>query len=340
VSRARLCSACVLLALLVAARGRAMEIHLAPLVFQDETTAEAQHPSEDLLRRFSVDPLADGVVLRDAVELSGEAPRTYLEAATACESQGYSYLLYGFVKRTEYSYYAELKLLEREHKNVAVAFISGDDSDHYERLMDDLAVKLSGYVRSDLGMAPAPTPREPARDLIALPTSAGWWTPMGGSWSDALAGLATAGMSIRFIPARPLFQLWARPCFLALGLDLAYALGANQPGAEGFFLHAARVRLPVEVYMDLGAGHRVGLGVGPLLEVDAMAKARLYGSTIVTSTVAPGASLSVIYQYTVASAVTVGLANTFDAALYSTPLVSWSPAIMVDLWLGPQGAGR
>ncbi len=328
------------------ARLDAMEIYLAPISYQDEAaTGDTQasatpQPAVDLMKRFEATALADGVAMRAAVELTGEAPRTYLEAAAACESQGYPYLLYGFVKHTEYSYYAELKLLEREGKNVAVAFISGDDGSHYDRLIDDLAGKLASYVRNDLGMAPPPTPRQPDRDLIALPMSVGWWTPLGGSWSDALAGLATASVSMRFVPARPLFQLWTRPCFLALGLDVVYALGTNQPGLESFFLHAARVRLPVEAYLDLGSGHRVGLGVGPLLEVDTMAQSKLYGSTVVTSTVVPGASVSVIYQYTVASAVTLGLVNTLDIAAYSTPLVSWSPAVLLNVWLGSQGAGR
>ena len=332
---------------LLSPRLGAMEIYLAPMAYQDETVrdgteaASARHPAADLLKRFDGSRIADGVFLKDAVELSGEGPRTYLEAARYCESLGYPYLLYGFVKRTEYSLYAELKLLERDGKGVAVAFISGDDTAHYDRLIDDLAGKLTGYLRNDLGLAPAPPPKPPARNLMAVPMGAGWWSPMGGAWSQAVAGLAAADLSIRFVPVRPLFTLWARPCWLALGLDAGYALGSSQPGVENFFLHAARIRLPVEAFMDLGGGHHVGLGAGPLLEVDTVAKSQLYGSTVVSSSVAPGASVSLLYHYVVAPSVTLGLVNTFDAALYSTPLLSWSPRIVLELWLGSeQSAGE
>lgn len=333
-------AAAALALLLATANLQAMEIYLAPISYQDESgtdAPESRRPGADLLRLFAETALADGVSLRDASESADQAPRTWLEAARLCESQGYAYLLYGFVKRTDYSYYAELKLLEREGKNVAAAFISGDDGSHYERLIEDLARKITSYVRTDLGMAPAPSPREPARNLIALPIAAGWWTPMGGPWSAAMAGLVTADMSVRFIPAKPLFEVLRRPGFLALGLDLVYALGASQPGVEGFYLHAAKVRLPVEAFLDLGAGHRVGLGVGFLLEVDTMAKAKLYGSTVVSSTVVPGAACSVIYQYVLNPTVTLGLANTFEVALYSQPLFTWSPRIGVDIWLGAAG---
>jgi len=337
---AALAAVSAVLALLSAHRPGAMEIYLAPLAYQDESVSEGsaltadRHPAVDLLKRFDGSSPADGVVLKEAVELSEGCPRTYLEAARDCESLGYAYLLYGFVKRTEYSLYAELKLLERDGKEVAAAFISSDDTAHYDRLMDDLALKLTSYLRNDLGLVPAPTPRQPDRNLIVTPLGAGWWAPMGGAWSQAVAGLAAADLSVRFVPARPLFTLWARPCWLAFGLDLAYALGSNQPGVENFFLHAARVRLPVEAFMDLGGGHRIGLGAGPLIEVDTMAKSQLYGSTVVSSTVAPGASVSLIYHYVLTPAVTLGLVNTVDAALYSTPLLSWSPKIVIELWLG------
>ena len=115
---------------------------------------------------------------------------------------------------------------------------------------------------------------------------------MGGNWSQATAGLVTADASVRFIPARPLFQLWTRPCFLALGADLEYALGTSQPGVESFFLHVAKVRLPVEAYMELVGGHRVGLGLGPLLEIDTMAKAKQYSPAVVETTVVAGKSRS------------------------------------------------
>jgi hypothetical protein len=326
------------LALLLPSAGLgAMEIYLAPISYQDESGAEAagaRQPAADLLRLFAETEIADGVSVRDASESTDQAPRTWMEAARLCESQGYAYLLYGFVKRTDYSYYAELKLLEREGKDVAAAFITGDDASHYERLIEDLARKIISYVRTDLGMAPAPSPQEPARNLISLPIAAGWWTPMGGQWSAAMAGLVTAHTSVRFIPARPLFQLLRRPGFLALGLDLEYALGTSQPGVESFYLHAAKVRLPVEAFLDLGAGHLVGLGVGPLLEVDTLAKAKLYGSTVISTTVVPGAAFSVIYQYILNPTVTLGLANTFDVALYSRPLFTWSPGIGVVIWLG------
>jgi hypothetical protein len=323
-----------------AGRIGALDIYLAPVIYQDDESvaaADEKHPGDDLHTRLFAVPIADGVAFHDAEVQGDSVPRTFLEAASLCESQGYPYLLYGFVKRTGYSYYAELKLMERQRKDLAVSFISGDDDSHYERLLDDLSTKITSYVRTDLGMG-SPRPQErAATNIVVLPMALGYWTPMGGSWSQAAAGLVTADASVRFIPSRPLFQLWTRPCFLALGVDLEYALGASQPGVESFFLHVAKVRLPVEAYMDFAGGHRIGFGLGPLLEVDTMAKAKQYGSTVIETTVVPGATFSVRYDYVLSRTVVIGLANIFDLALYAQPFFTYSPRLTVEIWLGQPG---
>jgi hypothetical protein len=293
------CAVLMFASLLAAGGVGAMEIYLAPIVYQDDGGtggAEARLPQEDLFKRLGGAAIADGVILH-TVEASGDSvPRSFLDAARLCESQGYAFLLYGFVKRTEYFSYAEIKLLERERKEISAAFIAGDDESHYERLIDDLAAKISSYLRNDLGMGPPHASDQPARNIIVLPTSAGYWTPMGGDWSHAMAGLVSAGVSIRFVPAKPLFHLWLRPCYLAMGLDAEYALGINQPGLESSYLHAAKLRIPVEAFMELGDGHRIGVGLGPLLEIDTLVQARQYGSTDAQTTVVPGAAFCVLYQ--------------------------------------------
>ena len=322
---------------LAAAAAGAMEIFLAPIAYQDDSgasAAETKRPQEDLFKRLGGAVIATGVNLHSVQASQDSLPRSFLEAARLCESQGYPYLLYGFVKRTEYSYYAEVKLLERERKEVSAAFIASDDEGHYERLIDDLAAKVTGYIRTDLGMGPPPPVERPARNILVLPVSVGYWTPTGGNWSQAMAGLVSADLSLRFIPAKPLFHLWLRPSYLAIGLDLEYALGTNQPGLESFYFHAAKVRIPVEAMMDLRGGHRLGLGLGPLLEIDTMVQSQQYASTAVQTTIVPGAAFSILYQYVLSSSVSLGLTNMFDLAFYSKPLLTYSPRLSVNIWLG------
>ena len=108
----------------------------------------------------------------------GESPpESYLDAARLSESQGYANLLYGYIKRTSYSYYAEVKLLTRENKDITATFIGGDDDMHYQRLVDDLAAKIVTYIRDDLGMAPLQPRKVPVRNILTIPVYVGYWVP-------------------------------------------------------------------------------------------------------------------------------------------------------------------
>jgi len=338
--------AAVLAALIVglsASSVAALDIYLAPIVYQDEGKAEAaggSAPAGDLAKRLGPDRLGDRVSVRLLPAASTAAPQTFIDAARLCESQSCPYMLYGYVKKTSYSYYAEIKLIAHEDKQVVTVFIAADDGDHYERLIDDLSAKIVQYIRGDLGIGP-PLPRElPARNLLVLPSSLGYWTPMGGEWSSALAGLVSASSGIRLIPQRPLYSLFSRSCYLAVGVDLEYQLGMNQPGLESFFLHMARLRIPAESFMDLGNGHEIGLGLGPLFEVDVMNQAHEYGQAETKATVVPGFSVEALYRYALSEGLSLGMTNIVDVALYSRALFTYSPRLTLVVHLGQQGGGQ
>ena len=324
---------------LLAGSAGALDIYLAPLAYQDDSEAQdadgtdQKRPADDLFQRLAGVETSKSMSLRKIDDAQMLPPESYLDAARLCESQGYPYLLYGYVKRTPYSYYAEVKLITRETKAIAAAFISGDDERHYERLIDDLAAKIVAYVREDLGMGP-PRPKDaPATNILTLLVTAGYWTPMGGDWNASMSGLVCANLSLRFVPSLALFHLWDRPGLLAMGLDVEYGLGTNQPGVEPFFLHAAKVRLPVEAVVDLGNGHGLGLSLGPLMEIDTMIQSKLYGPTVTETTIAPGASFSILYRYTLSPSASVGLANTVDITFYNRPLATFSPKLSASFLL-------
>lgn len=256
-----------------------------------------------------------------------------------CQAQDCPYLIYGYLSRSSYFLRAELKLLARGDAAFSAIFVSGDDARHYDRLMDDLTGKIEAYLRDDLGMGPSARGR-PERNRVELSSTLGYWTPLEGAWSSALSGLAASSAGIRLVPRRPLFVLWGRAGHMALGLDLEYALGTGQPEVESFWLHSARLRMPVEAMLELGKAHELGLGAGPLFEVDTMLQARKYASVRSETIVESGMSLELLYRYELSSSVSVGLEQLFDFVFYSPVLAIYSPRLSVDLRLGGGGAAR
>ena len=321
--------ALVLLLPLLPFPAAALEVHVAPLAVVDDTEKreeEGSRPEADLLRELRRERTGDSLAFLGSD--AAASPASLLEAAMLCERQGYSCLLYGYVKRTPVALSAELKLLDHESGRLAAVFFGGDDPAHYDRLMRDLAAKVREYFFSEVGLPPA-RPVEPQRNRLELIGWLGYWTPLGGEWDRVLAGIAAVGLGVRLIPANPLFTLWSRGAYLALGLEAEYGLGMNEPGYESFFLHAAKLRVAAEAILDLPAGHAVGLGAGLLVELDTAAQDRKYASLFTGTTLAPGVCLSLLYRYRLSGRQALGAAALLEVSAYSPVLVTFSPRLFV-----------
>jgi hypothetical protein len=319
----------VLLGLLLAFPSAALEVRVARLAVVDETegpAADAGRPGTDLLRELRSEAAAGSLSFREAE--AAETPASLLEAAAICERHGYSCLLYGYVKRTEASLSAELKLLDHDSGRLAAVFFGGDDPAHYDRLMRDMAAKVRGYFLSEMGL-PAAGPVEPRRNRVELTGWLGYWTPTGGDWDRVMAGIAAVGFGARLIPSDRLFTLGSRGGWLALGLEGEYGLGMNEPAYESFFLHVVKLRLALEAVLDLPAGHAAGLGLGFLAELDSAAQDRKYASLFTGTTLAPGLCLSVLYRYQVSRRLALGVTALLEVAAYSPALVTFSPRLFV-----------
>ncbi len=320
-----------------------LEVRVAAFVVLEESgdaSATTLRPEQDLLRSLAERAAGPGLIFR-AIEAPPADPiRTYLDAASLCQSRGYGLLLYGYVKRNEFSVSAEVKLLDAQKGEVAASFFNSDDAGHYARLMQDLAVRITDYFYQDVGLDPSPRAEEPQRNLVSIPASLGYWTPAGGAWGEVLAGLASVSVGFQFVPARPLFTFLSHGWQMAFGLEAEYALGLNQPAHERFFLHEARVRLPVSLAVDLTAGHLAGAGAGPLLVVDAMIQDQLYASSHSTVTTVGGISFAAFYRFAASDFISLGFTTVIDVAFYSRPLVTVSPRFGVELrpWQARHGA--
>ncbi len=315
----------------------ALELYVAPLAVQEDSgnrSGVPEKPERELMERLSKSDLGKALAVRPAEETGKEPLGSFLDAARLCERQGYPYLLYGYVKRAEYSYYAELKLLEGDKKEVAAVFFAGDDKDHYARMMDDLAVKISKYFGREVGLLPPEEKPEPKRNLLGFTSSLGYWAPLGGEWSRVLSGLGAIKVGVRFIPQKPLMTMMSKEWHVALGLDVEYGLGMNAPSYESFIQHSFKLRLPLEMVMKVGIGQEFGVGIAGLVQMDTMVQDRRYASTFVSTTAVGGASLSFLYRYSVSPSLSLGLETLFDVAAYSDPLLMVSPRFFLDWKVG------
>jgi hypothetical protein len=321
--------------LLVTLPARAITVYLAPIVYQDECpdTPNAKQPASTLLNELGTKAFGDSVSFRQTGG-AFPAPRSFLEAARLSEAQECHYLLYGYIKKNDYAYYAELKLLSRENKELTATFVSGDDAGHYERLVGDLATKVFNYFRDELGLASKADEPAPRRNSLLIIPAAGYWLSAGSEQARTLSGLGSVTAGLRLIPLYPGFTMGSKVYYLSFGLDLEYAIGMSAPNYENAFLHVGRVRLPVEVNCELSDRSTIAAGLGLLFELDMLVQARKYAATYVGTTAAPGATISLSYIYMISPGASIALGLVADLVAYNPLFVSLSPRIFAVFPLG------
>jgi hypothetical protein len=304
----------------------ALSVRIAPLALLDSLAAgrsDAQRPDRLLLEELEATSLAGAVEFLCA-DAALPPPATFLEAARVCEGLGYPYLLYGYVKGEGSLYYSEIKLVAREGKRIAATFVATDDGAHYGRMIGDLARKIADYFLVDLAIVSGAGQEAPARNVFEIPVAAGCWAPIG-DWAAGAMGLACVDAGFRFIPRNPLAALSSKPLFLGAGLRVEYSLGKNRPEYENSYLHKIGIRLPVEVFLGLGRGGRIGASLGGIFEFDILAQERKYGDPFVRTTSAGGMSASLLYRYSLSDRLDFGLELQLEALFYSQPLYAIAP---------------
>ena len=77
---------------------------------------------------------------------------TVIDANKACDISDSLYLLYGFIQKNEKSWFANLKLYSRNEKKIVKEFFGSDDIDKYDRLLEDLSLKIIDGINEITGL--------------------------------------------------------------------------------------------------------------------------------------------------------------------------------------------
>jgi hypothetical protein len=330
--------ACLALAWMASAEAVTVQVsRFAIVAADDDEASKALRPDEDLLEILRATPFAESLSFSRAE--GEEAPLSFLDAARLCELGGCPYLLYGYVKKQDSVYSSELKLLSREGKRIQASFYSTDDAGHYERLVADMARKVSDYFLVDLGVAEGAPPPEPRRNLFEVPLSIGYWSPTG-PWSEAMMGVFSVDLGLRFVPRRPWAALKSRPLYFGFGLRGEYGLGMSKPGYEDARFHRIVAKLPVDLIVDFGPERSLGLSLGGVMEFDLFRQERNYSGAYAETSSAGGFLASAFFRYALSDRFAIAFEMECVSLLYEEPLVVVSPRLRAEYSFGGKGRGR
>ena len=196
---------------------------------------------------------------------------TTLDASRCCAAEEAEYILFGYVQKNEGSWFASMKLYDANSKKTLREFFSGDDTDHYDRLMKNLSEKIligleevTGLNRSDVLNARI-RPFE-----IKVPVSVFWWNPVAGGWNKRVTGIAGLDAFLEIYPKQPklspgghLLDFSLRP-----GISDSFALGCD--GSYPMIYDAVSLILPLCVHLHFDMRNSLYIGTGPYYEIQLM----------------------------------------------------------------------
>ncbi|MCL2293351.1 MAG: hypothetical protein FWC36_00560 [Spirochaetes bacterium] len=306
-----------------------LEIYIAPISFIDSRTDRVSSSIEiprDIARESERYLTGKKVFFRYIRNREINAPVSVIDAITLSRLERAEYLLYGFVERREYTYRAELRLLDFERREIIRIFYSADDINNYERLIRDLSYKIVTYL--DNVFALGVLDDEPGRFSLSVPVSLGYWSYISSGWINTATGTFAFSAGLDLITNDRAFSDFKNKTYLAWGFNVEYRYGIGKHDAELQGLHIIILSLPVRVHIEsLSKEDGLFFGFGLLYEFNIANVEEMYANKKRYLFSHMGMLGSVGYQWRLNDKIRVSFDNLVTVSFLNPPMISFSPRI-------------
>ena len=256
-------------------------------------------------------------------------PQSVAEAIRVCQNERANYLLYGYIAKREYTTYAELKMLDYQNRSLIHVFYAVDDLDNFERLLDDLTIKILSFVEDNFNLNILN--KEPKYTEWWAYGKLGYWTPIGKDWTNLMIGTGIVDLGVKFVPSDRLFVLSGFSFDLSVGLGFSYQFGLGNPDRYEAFNHILTVALPVRLRMKLNAQNALSIGAGLLYTFDLLQFTDTHDDSKMKVFRSIGNSALLGYDFRVRENISLCVDNQFEFHYYEKLRVTYSLRLGVDL---------
>jgi hypothetical protein len=318
--------------LLPAAVTPALDIHIAPVLYVDETDENRRDTNRvqaDLLAMVQAVRTGTALQFKRLKDNGINPPESLFDAVTVCRNERIEYLLYGYVTRREHNILMEIRLFEYSSRTVMQSFFGMDDPSHYDRLSQDVANKVLRYVGEIFKLDIVADRTEVTR--IALPAAVGYWVPMDNSWIRAMLGTVTIGSGIAITPSDNLRVIRGMPWYLSTGLDIKYRLGIGNPSGYESSINTLYLTMPLRLHVSLTELHEVFIGLGYTYFLEFFSITNKYSDRERHVYHNMGLYLSLGYRFAVNRTLSLFFRNDFDFFFFFYSLITYAPVIGLNI---------
>lgn len=309
----------------------ALEIVVAPVNVIDNginnRSAESGKFSNELTKSLSNIQKNGTIMFR--YEGNQGIPDSFANAMQFCKANDIQYLLYGYMERRGNSIYSEIRLLDYESKSVLATFFSADSKDHDERIVTDLAIKVTDFIETEFGYASSLRDEVKRTFGLEIPFTLGYWTPVQDEWSSQVTGIVNAMLGITIVPDYFATSFVNRRAYISFSVFTGYRYAMGDPSTYDLSLHTVDTLFLPRYHWVLSDVHEVYVGVGLMYSLNLYSIAEKYGSEKSSIEGVPGGCLSLGYQFNVTGKIGIILDNTFMYSFYNPDMLAWSPKLGV-----------
>ena len=305
----------------------ALEIYVAPISFiEDEKVFSKIEISKDIAREAEAYLHGKELFFKEIKNKGLNAPVAMIDAIKVSKEEKAEYLLYGFVEKREYTYRAEIRLLDFDKKEIRKIFYSADDIENYERVIKDLGYKIVSYL--DALFALGVEEEKPGKLILSVPVSLGYWSYISSGWMNTATGTGAVSTGLDLITNDRAFRNFKHKTYLSWSLNLEYRYGIGKEDVELKGMHIITLGFPIRVHIDnLSKEDGVFFGFGFFYELDIANIEETYGESKSSLYTHLGLMVSVGYQWQLNEKIKIAFDNIVDIGLQSPSMVSFSPRI-------------
>lgn len=317
----------------------AVEIILAPIVQEGDSPALKVYSPSELSER-----LIESVILLDTsgdLKLRlGESPagdepvRSILDASAFAAFNGSPALIYGRFNYGDTSIDAVIRFFDPASTRITSTIYGRDSANRQERLIEDIGEKIYSYLRETLGLEANLSDRGPETGIWHFRFGGGYWRPLP-PWGDALSGTGTGELALYLTPVYPVFGKARRLFGFRFGISGVYSFAMNTPSSEPILFHASRFGIPMEFTAEFRETHRIGVGVNPILTLDAVSQRhRHVPERNIALTVSMGTAFTLYYRLSFNPGHALGLSAEAALIFYDSPRLEIRPTLFYEHRLG------
>ena len=233
---------------LLSIRLAAEEIYVAPFLFVDGGN-EDYVLDQDFQEAFVKELNKKKSLLQVEIKKTNDKTevRSRYDALSLCKRAKIAYLLYGWIKKTEYVYECEIRLFDGEGRKNIYTIYNKDEVGDREKFIENASEKIIEKLR-ELFYIPE---KEDTFTTINVHTGIGYWLFTNKAWANHITGTIKLSNGFEVIPVNLVgYAKTAKLCF-SVGLNLDYLVGVNKKDTLPCYLNTINTNLFTNAYFTI-----------------------------------------------------------------------------------------